>query len=202
MLPDARLLDRLVRGRLWIGLLAAGLVGVVFLQISLLKLNTGISRAVQTEQTLERQNTELKLELSRLAGGERIQVSAAAMGFVVPAVGQPRFLDAKAATAARAAESITAPAPIRQLPLGMIPPADGGTSGAAAAPEAPAPLEAAGAAPSGVAAPPSAAPPSAAPPSAAPPPAAPAAAPHAADHPTTASPPTATGGVTAAGQGG
>lgn len=129
-LPDARLLDCLARGRLWIAILAASLVGVVFLQISLLKLNTGISRALQTEQTLERQNTELKLDLSRLGGGERIQDSAAAMGFVVPVTGQPKFLDASTASAARAAASITAPAPIQQLPLGMISPAEGGTGGA------------------------------------------------------------------------
>lgn len=131
-LPDARLLDRLLRGRVWIACLAVGLVGIVFLQISLLKLNTGISRAVQTSQTLERQNTELKLDLSRLAGGTRIQDAAQGLGFVMPATGQPKFLDARTATAARAAAGISAPAPIQQLPLGMIPPADGGTMGVAA----------------------------------------------------------------------
>ncbi len=128
-LPDARLLDRLARGRLWIALLAVGLVGVVFLQISLLKLNTGISRGVQTAQTLERQNTELKFELSRLGGGERVQDSAAAMGFVLPATGQPEFLDAAGVSAVRAAANVTPPAPIQQLPLGMIPTAEGGTAG-------------------------------------------------------------------------
>jgi len=127
-LPDARLLDRLARGRLWIALLAVGLFGVVFLQISLLKLNTGISRGVQTVQTLERQNTELRFDLSRLGGGERVQDSAAAMGFVVPVMGQPKFLDAAGVSAARAAANVAPPAPIQQLPLGMIPPAVGGTA--------------------------------------------------------------------------
>ncbi len=140
-LPDARVLDRLSRGRLWIGILAVGLVGIVFLQISLLKLNTGISRAVETGQTLERQNTALKSELSALAGGERIQESAAAMGFVLPATGQPRFLDARKANASAAAAGITKPAPIQQLPLGMIPPAEGGTAGIAPDPVAPAAAE-------------------------------------------------------------
>lgn len=128
-LPDARLLDRLLRGRLWIALLTVALVGIVFLQISLLKLNTGIARAVQTTQTLERQNTALKFDLSRLGGGERVQDSAAAMGFVAPAVNRPRFLDAGKASAERAAANIAAPAPIQQLPLGMIPAAQGGTAG-------------------------------------------------------------------------
>ncbi len=181
-LPDARLLDRLVRGRLWIGLLAAGLVGVVFLQISLLELNTGISRAVQTEQTLERQNTALKLDLSRLTGGERVLKSAAAMGFVAPAAGQPRFLDAGKSSAVRAAANITAPAPIQQLPLGMIPPAEGGTAGVTAPPGAPA--EAApGAAVAASTAPRAAAEPLATAPT------------------QPAAPPAATGGLVAAGQG-
>ena len=136
-LPDARLLDRLVRGRLWIALLGAGLVGIVFLQISLLELNTGISRAVGDSQLLERRNTALKTELSALAGGERIQDSAAVIGFVTPAAGQPRFLDARGASAERAAGNIVAPAPIAQLPLGMIPPAEGGTAGLAPAPAGP-----------------------------------------------------------------
>ena len=178
-LPDARLLDRLVRGRLWIGLLAAGLVGVVFLQISLLELNTGISRAVQTEQTLERQNTALKLDLSRLTGGERVLKSAAAMGFVAPAAGQPRFLDAGKSSALRAAANITAPAPIQQLPLGMIPPAEGGTAGVTVAPAeaAPGAAVAASTAPRAAAEPPATAP----------------------TQP--AAPPAATGGLVAAGQG-
>ncbi len=128
-LPDSRLLDRLLRGRLWIGLLAVALFGIVFAQIHLLKLNTGISRAVQTSQTLERQNTELKLDLSRLAGGERVEDAAAGRGFVAPATGQPRFLDARKANAEKAAAAISPPAPIQQLPLGMVSPQEGGTAG-------------------------------------------------------------------------
>ena len=136
-LPDHRLLDRLVRGRLWIAVLATGLVGIVFLQISLLKLNTGISRAVQTAQTLERQNTAMTMEISRAGGGQRVQEAAAARGLLTPASGEPRFLDAGKASPARAAANITAPAPIQQLPLGMIPPSRGGTAGVVAAAAAP-----------------------------------------------------------------
>jgi len=217
-LPDARLLDRLARGRLWIALLAVGLAGVVFLQISLLKLNTGISRGVQTAQTLDRQNTELKLDLSRLAGGERVQDSAAAMGFVVPVTGQPKFLDAARASATRAAANVTPPAPIQQLPLGMIPPAEGGTAGATPYPASTAaaltgslpssaPLGNGGNAPAGapaaVDAPAPAAPPSAARvPAVAAAPTAPAAPTHAAPAPATAAPataPTATAGPPPAG---
>src|SRR4051794_426802 len=46
-LPDARLLDRLIRGRAWIVLIGVLLMGIVVMQVSLLKLNTGIGRAVE-----------------------------------------------------------------------------------------------------------------------------------------------------------
>jgi hypothetical protein len=52
LLADSRLLDRLVRGQLWIPLVAVGLMGIVFMQVSMLKLNAGIGRAVQTASTL------------------------------------------------------------------------------------------------------------------------------------------------------
>src|SRR4051794_14145288 len=35
---DARVLDRLVRGRAWIAIVAAGLMGIVFMQVSMLQL--------------------------------------------------------------------------------------------------------------------------------------------------------------------
>lgn len=108
-LPDARVLDRLIRGRAWIAIIAVGLMGIVFMQVSLLKLNTGIGRAVQSAQTLERQNTELRTELSRLGGGERVQDTAAAMGMTMPGADRVRFVAVGKASAATAAARISAP---------------------------------------------------------------------------------------------
>jgi hypothetical protein len=108
--PDARVLDRLIRGRLWIGLIAGALVMLVFMQVSLLKLNTGISADMLTSQALERQNAELRASVSSLDSGQRIQDIAAARGMVMPDDGQLRFLTAgPPGTGARAAAAITAP---------------------------------------------------------------------------------------------
>src|ERR1700690_465974 len=41
-----RLLDRVIRGRLGIGIVAFGLIGIVTLQLGLLKLHSGIGRAL------------------------------------------------------------------------------------------------------------------------------------------------------------
>ena len=108
--PDARVLDRLIRGRLWIGLIAGALVMLVFMQVSLLKLNTGISADMLTSQSLERQNAELRASVSSLDSGQRIQDLAAARGMVMPDDGQLRFLTAgPPGDGERAAHAITAP---------------------------------------------------------------------------------------------
>jgi cell division protein FtsL len=110
-LPDTRLLDRLVRGRAWIGIVAVALMGIVFMQVSMLQLNAGIGRAVTSADTLERQNATLRADISRLDSGEQIQKVATELGMVMPAAGDVRFLDARRADGARAAANVTAPAP-------------------------------------------------------------------------------------------
>ncbi|MCW3048767.1 MAG: hypothetical protein JWO74_3051, partial [Solirubrobacterales bacterium] len=110
-LPDTRLLDRLVRGRAWIGLVAVALMGIVFMQVSMLQLNAGIGRAVTSADTLDRENSTLRAQISQLDSGEQIQKVATQLGMVMPAAGDVRFLDARQADGARAAANITAPAP-------------------------------------------------------------------------------------------
>ena len=106
---DARVLDRLVRGRAWIALMAIGLIGIVFMQVSLLKLNAGISRAVTAADTFDRQNSSLREDISKLDSGERIQAVAAKLGMVTPAAGDVHYLDGRGAGGARAAASIKPP---------------------------------------------------------------------------------------------
>jgi hypothetical protein len=109
---DARFLDRLVRGRAWIAIIAVGLLGIVFMQVSLLKLNAGISRAVTAADTLDRQNSTLRGDISNLDSGERIQAVAAKLGMITPAAGDVHYLDGREANGARAAASIKPPDPV------------------------------------------------------------------------------------------
>ncbi len=127
---ELTLLDRVVRGRMWIVLLTGALVGLVFLQVSLLKLNSGIGRAVQTASTLERQNAVLRAGVSRLDSGERIQGAAQGLGLVMPAPGDRNYLTARPGDAGRAAKAITAPAPVLQQALVPDPTALPGPLGA------------------------------------------------------------------------
>ena len=102
-LADSRFLDRLIRGRLWIPIVAAGLMGIVFMQVSMLKLNAGIGRAVQSAATLERQNTNLRAAVSGMESGTRIDDAARHLGMVVPADGSTHYVSSAVGGLATAA---------------------------------------------------------------------------------------------------
>jgi cell division protein FtsL len=93
-LAQHRLLDRLIRGRVWIGLVAFALIGIVTLQLGLLKLNGGIGRALEHEALLQRENAALSIENSELAAGTRVEQNAAKLGMAFVPAGSLRFLTA------------------------------------------------------------------------------------------------------------
>jgi|SRR5215207_1208235 len=93
-LPDHRVVDRLLRSRLWIWALGALLGGIVAMQVSLLKLNSGISRAVETTATLERQNADIEASIARLSSPDRIESGASTLGMVMPPAGDVSYLTA------------------------------------------------------------------------------------------------------------
>jgi len=109
-LPDHRVVDRLLRGRAWICLVGVALMGIVAMQVSLLKLNAGISRAVEATATLERQNSQMEASIARLASGERIRAAAERSGMVTPAAGDVHYLRVRRGPdAARAASRMQPP---------------------------------------------------------------------------------------------
>jgi hypothetical protein len=110
-LPDHRLLDRLIGGRVWIVLLGTLLVGIVTMQLALLRLNAGIGRAVERGSQLEQRNAALRLSISELSDTERIVGLATQMGYVMPPQGSPRFLTASAGDAANALKTMRVPDP-------------------------------------------------------------------------------------------
>jgi hypothetical protein len=132
----SRAMDRLVRSRGWIVIVAFGLIGIVAMQVSLLKLNAGIGRAVETVDTLERTNASLRGEVSRLSDGARIQSLAGARGFVMPAPADVTYLRAgdSRTDGVRAAHRMVAADPAIAGPAGAATPPPLGRSPALAAP--------------------------------------------------------------------
>jgi cell division protein FtsL len=92
-LSSHRALDRLIRGRLWIGIVAFALIGIVTLQLALLRLNAGIGRALERESALQSGNTALSIENSELAAGNRVESQASSrLGMKLVGMAGLRFL--------------------------------------------------------------------------------------------------------------
>ena len=92
--PDARLLDRLVRGRVWIGVVAFALIGIVAMRLALLELNTGLGRALEHEQLLQRLNANLEYEVSSASAADTVEAAASSLGMVAAPPGAITFLSA------------------------------------------------------------------------------------------------------------
>lgn len=119
-LAEHRLLDRVIRGRAWIAILGIGLMGIVFMQVSMLRMNAGIGEAVQKAGTLERENAAMRASISELSSGDRIEAEAAKLGMILPS-GTPRFLDARGFDARRALASIRRPGDVEVPTLAAAP---------------------------------------------------------------------------------
>jgi cell division protein FtsL len=103
-------LDRLIRGRAWIALITFALIGIVTLQLLVLKLNANIGRALVREGQLQRENAALSIESSELAAGERVESRAARLGMQLVPEGELRFLSINPSSdIARAAAALSAP---------------------------------------------------------------------------------------------
>jgi cell division protein FtsL len=76
-------------------LVAVLLAGIVFANVALLEMNSGIARTTEKVAALKRENSRLRLEAARLGSSERIQRAAADLGLVLPAPGEVRYLEAR-----------------------------------------------------------------------------------------------------------
>ncbi len=105
-----RLLDRLIRGRVWIGVIAFALIGIVTMQLVLLKLNAGIGRSLVRETLLQRENATLSAENSEVAAGEQVEAQAEHAGMQLIPEGALRFLTAHPASdVGKAVAALSAP---------------------------------------------------------------------------------------------
>jgi hypothetical protein len=94
------LLDRLIHGRAWIGIVTFALIGIVTMQLGLLKLNAGIGRALEHEGALQRENSALSVENSEVAAGDTVELQAAHMGMRLIPAGSLRFLSSRGSQSA------------------------------------------------------------------------------------------------------
>jgi cell division protein FtsL len=113
----ARVLDALLTGRIWIGLIGVLLAGIVFFNVDLLQMNREITQMAGKAAEIKRQNDRLRHDYARLASSERIQEAAAQLGLVYPAAGEVRYLRSKPKIDAHnASKRIIAPTSTTPLP--------------------------------------------------------------------------------------
>jgi hypothetical protein len=133
----ARLLERLIRSRIWIGLVAFALIGIVAMQLWLLKLNGGIGRAIEHEGLLQRENAALSAENSSMAAGDLVEQQAIARGMRIVTPGSLVFLHTRGSmderlAAARLAQPVRAPSSESSSTTAATPSAEGSSTTAAA----------------------------------------------------------------------
>jgi cell division protein FtsL len=102
-------LDRLLRGPVYIAAVGILLVGIVFFNVDVLELNHGIARTDARAAQLKRENAALTLQLATLGSSERIQTVALQRGLVLPQPGDVRYLRAHPEDAGRALRVMTPP---------------------------------------------------------------------------------------------
>jgi cell division protein FtsL len=109
-LPDHRLVDRLIGGRVWIVLIGTLLAGIVTMQLTLLKLNAGIGRAVEQSTVLQQANAALAATDSQLSDPQRIvDLAQQQLGMVLPPQGSPRFIGVSSSDAGDALSNMRVP---------------------------------------------------------------------------------------------
>jgi cell division protein FtsL len=130
----ARLLDTLLSGRAWIALVGVLLVGIVFFNVDLLRVNRQLALTGEKTTAVKRKNARLALELASLSSTERIQRSASQHGMSLPLPGQVRFLRARPGLDARnAAKRLSHHTPAATAPAQDPTPAQQPQTGAPAA---------------------------------------------------------------------
>jgi hypothetical protein len=143
-LPDHRLLDRLIGGRVWIVLIGTLLAGIVTLQLTLLRLNAGIGHAIERSAALAQSNAALEAEVSRLSDPQRVIADATRLGFVFAPPASARYLTATGTDAVRALSVMRVPQAAAPVASATAP--DGGSGATAAVASATAPDGGSGAA--------------------------------------------------------
>jgi hypothetical protein len=106
-ISSSSLLDRLIRGRLWIGLLAFALIGIVAMQLLVLELNTGIGRKLARVAQLQIANSQLGIEDSGASAEARIDPLASASGMTFAPSGSVHFVAASPVDVGRAAVALS-----------------------------------------------------------------------------------------------
>ncbi len=89
---------------MWIGLIGFALIGIVAMQLVVLRLNTDVGRGLERKANLQREISAAQVANSALSSAERIQAEAGKRGMEQAAGGQVTFLAPQRSDAQAAAQ--------------------------------------------------------------------------------------------------
>lgn len=120
-IADSGVVVRLTRGRLWIGILAALLVGIVALNVMALSFSASSSEAGRQADILKRQNSAYRAQIAALMSSEQVQQTAGKLGLHIPNPDEIGYLRPSPEDAALAAKRLRAG---KLSTSGYVPPAE------------------------------------------------------------------------------
>jgi hypothetical protein len=137
-ISDSSLIMRLTRGRGWIAVLGALLVGIVALNVISLSLTAGSGRLSLQIDALKTEVSGLRAQIDQRLSASRVEAEAARLGLAVPNPRAITYLDASDADAERLSHLLATDSFLMAPSLPSSYPAPG-TSYAPVSPSAPAP---------------------------------------------------------------
>ena len=105
-IADSGIVLGLTRSRLWIGLLASLLVGIVALNVMALSFNAASSQTAARSDELREQNSALRADIADGLSNERLQRAAVRIGLVMPQAASALMITPGPADAAEAARRL------------------------------------------------------------------------------------------------
>jgi len=105
-LAETGLVVRLTRGRLWIGVLGALLVGIVALNVGALSFNAASSQVGRQADALDRENSALRARIANQLSNDSLQEAIYSLGLVAPEPAAVHYLHATPSAAEVAARRL------------------------------------------------------------------------------------------------
>lgn len=106
VLSRQRLIAIGLRGRVWIAIVAVGLIGLITAQLVVLRLNTSIGRSLARASALSRENAAMAIANSEAGSGEEIETLARGLGMIALSPGELHFRRVAGRNGAQAAAQL------------------------------------------------------------------------------------------------
>jgi hypothetical protein len=111
-LIDHPWLERLIRGRAWIALVATALLGIVVMQVALLRLGAQIGGETAAVNSIQQRNNSIQATIGAIEASRGLGTTASSLDMLYPAPGGVTYLQPNPGDGRLAAERIQSPSAV------------------------------------------------------------------------------------------